>query len=527
MESALEFTACVQQISHAMSRIKDLLSEPTAMTFHRHEQDFLELFTVTNSTDTVHAAFAYAAQEAAAFRKLGCRNTSDYLAQVLQTSKYQARQWLALGMNLYAPPEEPEEPEEPNPESEQSAPGREGAEAERRQQEEDELAARRRRHEERERRKREQELARKKAKRLSDEKLKEINREVEHLHDSLRAEHLQRLQVEAMAEAEHRGVDDLRMWVRGRVRDLNRKVVDPLAGHRARKVRWGKPDSKGNVHVTAVLPRMGHALLETLLASARLAQWERARGEDVDNDQRTLEQRRADALLAMLQKWASDQDAGVRGDTRGLASLVVAVTAKDLEAGQGVAGPSADGNSGVEPDSGSSGGSGRGTGAAPRSEMQSEMLPTNTAADLHPLDILRLGLAEYDLGVLLDADTGRAVDAGRVRRHASVKQKLMLVAEQLCCVYPGCTRSACESDVHHLIAWSRGGRTDVENMALLCRYHHQMNRDARDGGGMGHADVGPDGRVGWREPNHVSGEVRMNESTVAQRAPGYRIAKER
>ncbi|WP_462399450.1 HNH endonuclease signature motif containing protein, partial [Corynebacterium falsenii] len=130
--------------------------------------------------------------------------------------------------------------------------------------------------------------------------------------------------------------------------------------------------------------------------------------------------------------------------------------------------------------------------------------PTNTNARLHPIDILRLGLAEHDLGVVLDPDSGRALTAARMKRHATVEQKLMLVAEQLCCAYPGCNRAAVDCDVHHIKAWSHGGRTTIDNLTLLCRTHHRMNRDQHDGGvGMGHAEVDPDsGRVGWREARH-------------------------
>ncbi|MGP5660774.1 HNH endonuclease signature motif containing protein, partial [Corynebacterium falsenii] len=96
--------------------------------------------------------------------------------------------------------------------------------------------------------------------------------------------------------------------------------------------------------------------------------------------------------------------------------------------------------------------------------------------------------------------SGRALTAARMKRHATVEQKLMLVAEQLCCAYPGCNRAAVDCDVHHIKAWSHGGRTTIDNLTLLCRTHHRMNRDQHDGGvGMGHAEVDPDsGRVGWR-----------------------------
>ena len=226
-----------------------------------------------------------------------------------------------------------------------------------------------------------------------------------------------------------------------------------------------------------------------------------------------MPQRRADVFMSMLETWAEDADAATAPRTRGLASLVVALSAKDLTTlpttsdGAGAGAITSGTAASVATGSSSSGA----VDASPASPPTAESLnapnvwfPTNTNARLHPIDILRLGLAEHDLGVVLDPDSGRALTAARMKRHATVEQKLMLVAEQLCCAYPGCNRAAVDCDVHHIKAWSRGGRTTVDNLTLLCRTHHRMNRDQHDGGvGMGHAEVDPDsGRVGWREARH-------------------------
>ena len=319
-------------------------------------------------------------------------------------------------------------------------------------------------------------------------------------------------------------VDDLKLHLRNQVRTLNSTVVDPTADYRARKLLWSPADTHGNIRVTAVLPRTGHALLETLMSPARLAAFDRSRGVNTDEDRRTMPQRRADVFMAMLETWAEDADAATAPRTRGLASLVVALSAKDLttlpttnnDAG---AGAGAGGGAGTAPGvkahatAGTIGSSSSGAvdsvAVAPHTaeslNAPSVWFPTNTNARLHPIDILRLGLAEHDLGVVLDPDSGRALASARMKRHATVEQKLMLVAEQLCCAYPGCNRAAVDCDVHHIKAWSHGGRTTVDNLTLLCRTHHRMNRDQHDGGvGMGHAEVDPDsGRVGWREARHT------------------------
>lgn len=73
---------------------------------------------MTNSTEMLHAAFAYAAQEAKAHRRAGSTRTVDYLREILGIFLYQARQLLNLGNSLFAEPEEDREDD----------PGRVGAE---------------------------------------------------------------------------------------------------------------------------------------------------------------------------------------------------------------------------------------------------------------------------------------------------------------------------------------------------------------------------------------------------------------
>ncbi|MDC7104515.1 HNH endonuclease signature motif containing protein, partial [Corynebacterium falsenii] len=415
-------------------------------------------------------------------------------------------QWINLGISLYKPPEPPADKTTTTPEDD--AANNDDDDTDDAQSRADQLAERRRAHEAHQAHLAAQTQARKQARKLSDAKLAEINRELEYLHPSLHHEHHHILFDNATAMATTTTVDDLKLHLRTQVRTLNSSVVDPTADYRARKLLWSPADTHGNVRVTAVLPRTGHALLETLMSPARLAAFDRSRGVNIDEDRRTMAQRRADVFMSMLETWAEDADAATAPRTRGLASLVVAMSAKDLTTL-----PTTNDDAGAGATTiGTTGSSSSGAvDSAPLAPHTAESLnapgvwfPTNTNARLHPIDILRLGLAEHDLGVVLDPDSGRALTAARMKRHATVEHKLMLIAEQLCCAYPGCNRAAVDCDVHHIKAWSHGGRTTIDNLTLLCRTHHRMNRDQHDGGvGMGHAEVDPDsGRVGWREARH-------------------------
>ena len=44
------------------------------------------------------------------------------------------------------------------------------------------------------------------------------------------------------------------------------------------------------------------------------------------------------------------------------------------------------------------------------------------------------------------------------------------------CQYPGCT-AARELEAHHLLAVERGGKTELDNLILLCPRHHKLLHD--------------------------------------------------
>jgi hypothetical protein len=49
-----------------------------------------------------------------------------------------------------------------------------------------------------------------------------------------------------------------------------------------------------------------------------------------------------------------------------------------------------------------------------------------------------------------------------------------LVARDHGCVVNGCHRPAIWCDGHHLVWWTRGGKTELPNLALVCGRHHRM-----------------------------------------------------
>jgi hypothetical protein len=47
-----------------------------------------------------------------------------------------------------------------------------------------------------------------------------------------------------------------------------------------------------------------------------------------------------------------------------------------------------------------------------------------------------------------------------------------LIARDVTCRFPGCTRPAEACDIDHVTAWAEGGATDAANLIPLCRRHH-------------------------------------------------------
>jgi hypothetical protein len=64
------------------------------------------------------------------------------------------------------------------------------------------------------------------------------------------------------------------------------------------------------------------------------------------------------------------------------------------------------------------------------------------------------------------------LDYGRKTRIVPRGLRRVVIARDRHCVASGCDRSAKWCDVHHIIWWIDGGETVIDNLCLLCRYHH-------------------------------------------------------
>jgi hypothetical protein len=119
-------------------------------------------------------------------------------------------------------------------------------------------------------------------------------------------------------------------------------------------------------------------------------------------------------------------------------------------------------------------------------------------------EVVREIACDATIAVAVDDDVGHTMYEGRARRFPTGAQRREVRRRDRHCRFPGCT-NATFADVHHVVPWRRDGRTDLDNLALLCRHHHGVVH--RRGWSMtGNANdalrfVGPTGRVMVSRPS--------------------------
>lgn len=169
-------------------------------------------------------------------------------------------------------------------------------------------------------------------------------------------------------------------------------------------------------------------------ASARAGGSAQAGSAGRGGDSRTAGQRRADALVELCRRHL---DSGGLPTTGGQAPHVVVVTdLATLEARAGGFGELPDGN-----------------------------VLTGEA-------VRRLA-CEAGVTRVITGPGSQPLDVGRAQRTATAAQRRALrIRDGDQCLFPGCDRPGAWAQAHHVNWWSRGGRTDIDEMVLLCKRHH-------------------------------------------------------
>jgi len=104
--------------------------------------------------------------------------------------------------------------------------------------------------------------------------------------------------------------------------------------------------------------------------------------------------------------------------------------------------------------------------------------------------------------------TGQTLDVGWRSYTPTAAQRVALWARDGGCRFPGCGQRRFV-DAHHVVEWTDGGRTDLANLALLCRHHHRLVH--KKGWVM---RAGPAGQLSFQRPDGTAVEAQPPVATT-------------
>ncbi len=235
--------------------------------------------------------------------------------------------------------------------------------------------------------------------------------------------------------------------------ERRRERHETRAAETERFLRMGYSDDGMRFELDAELPADQGAVVERALS--RVAEQVPDLPDDLDEGSRRapLEVRRADALVQLCSgRIAADPD-------HDRATVVVHASVETL------------------------------LGSADATNAEVEDGPV-----LAPVTAQRLA-CDARLQISLDDVSGTPLKLGRLSRTPSPAMVRALRRRDRACRFPGCERRR-YTDAHHVRWWSRGGRTDLHNLVLLCGFHHRLVHEA---GWSLHMRSG--GRVEWFRPD--------------------------
>ncbi len=84
----------------------------------------------------------------------------------------------------------------------------------------------------------------------------------------------------------------------------------------------------------------------------------------------------------------------------------------------------------------------------------------------------RLG-CDAALTAMVTGPNGEVLDVGRRQRTIPRRLRRALQRRDRGCVVDGCPRDG-HLHAHHVVFWSQGGPTSLDNLVLLCSFHHRL-----------------------------------------------------
>ncbi|NKS77500.1 DUF222 domain-containing protein [Rhodococcus hoagii] len=192
-------------------------------------------------------------------------------------------------------------------------------------------------------------------------------------------------------------------------------------------------------------------------------------------EKRTPARQRADAFAEILRRYLDSGDAPIEGGERPHLSLHV--NASDLARSKSA-------HEWTHPNEGSDLFGDKDIARMPHTGPLSIATARRLACDCHLTPIVM--------------DDGVPLNLGRTSRTVSKKQRRALIARDQGCAFPGCGAPPAHCEGHHIKHWADGGPTDLDNLVLLCRYHHTLLHHSH-----WEVHIGPDRKPWFTPPSTV------------------------
>jgi hypothetical protein len=213
-------------------------------------------------------------------------------------------------------------------------------------------------------------------------------------------------------------------------------------------------DECGLAEYRLTLDAEGRAVLEAALGPLSAPQ-----PLDGERDLRPSDQRRGEALVALVKRAVASADATPKNTK---SQLFVTIDLETLRNGL------------------------RGAGEA--------LAGTESGTLLAPETVRRLACDAMIIPTVM-GEGSEVSDLGRGIRLFTAAQTRRLWFRDRCCSYPGCDMPGQWCDAHHLVHWADGGPSDLSNAGLLCERHHTIVHNRRYAGRLVEDDFSS--RVQW------------------------------
>lgn len=90
-----------------------------------------------------------------------------------------------------------------------------------------------------------------------------------------------------------------------------------------------------------------------------------------------------------------------------------------------------------------------------------------------PSETVRRLMCNARVQAVVEHRAGNALGLGRMMREPSAWMLRQIRYRDRGCRFPGCGTRAF-TQAHHIVWWRNGGRTDLDNLLLICSFHHRL-----------------------------------------------------